>query len=86
MGARKGLARLAWASDLGAMASHGTRLKAACRGRGCDHWSDLSPAALAEEFGPEADVRKLDLRCESCGAGVLIVGSPGEGTPFRALR
>ena len=68
------------------MAAHGTRLRASCRARDCGFWSGLSPAALAEEFGPESDVRTLDLRCASCGAEVSIVGSPGQGTPFRALR
>lgn len=77
---------MAWASNLAAMATFGTRLKAACRARECGFWTDLCPAALAEEFGTEADVRTLDLRCESCGGKVLIVGSPGAGTPFRALR
>lgn len=86
MGARKAISRMAWASNLGAMAAHGTRLRASCRARDCGFWSDLCPAALSNEYGPESDVRTLDLRCASCGTVVTIIGSPGEGTPFRALR
>lgn len=86
MGSKAPIARMAWISDLAGMQRHGTLLKAGCRDPGCAHWTGLDVSALIVEYGEETDLRDADLRCDSCGGAVLILASPGQGTPFRPVR
>ncbi len=86
MGAKRPIARMAWISDLAGMQRHGTQLQASCRDRACGHWNGLSVEVLIEEFGAEANLREVGLVCASCGGDVLILASPGRGTPFRPVR
>lgn len=75
----------AWVCTVGAMRAEGVRVRWSCQS--CRQWGDVDLARVEEAKGDDFSLINRRPRCRQpgCAGRVLLLYSPGGGTPFRPL-
>ena len=76
----------AWVRTVSAMREAGVRVRWSCHA--CGQWGDVDLAKVEQARGPAFSLINRRPRCRQpgCSGHVLLLYSPGAGTPFRPLQ